>query len=96
MIKRTCPACGTVNYSADSLRDWSCCQCGERIKRTAGIVRPAPSQIKKVEFDGPCPFLTCLKTGPHSHSVCPECGAVRHGKPSCPECRKHTGKIERD
>ena len=39
MIKRTCPACGTVNYSADSLRDWICCQCGARIKRTAGMVK---------------------------------------------------------
>ena len=89
MIKRTCPACGTVNYSADSLRDWSCCKCGAKVPRPA-------NKKKKVEFDGPCPFATCLETGPHSHPVCPECGAVRHGNPSCPECRKHTGKIERD
>ena len=31
--------------------------------------------------DGPCPFLTCLETEPHTHAVCPDCGAVRYGNP---------------
>lgn len=30
-------------------------------------------------FDGPCPALTCLETGPHTHAACAECGAFRHG-----------------
>ena len=30
---------------------------------------------------GPCPFLTCLIPGPHTHAVCPDCGAVRYGNP---------------
>lgn len=37
--------------------------------------------------DGPCPFLTCLETGPHEHAVCPTCGAVRYGNPFyCQTC----------
>lgn len=37
--------------------------------------------------NGPCPFLTCLETGPHEHPVCPDCGAVRYGNPfGCPTC----------
>ena len=42
-----------------------------------------------MQFDGPCPFATCLETGPHTHEICPACGAVRHGNLFCPECRKH-------
>jgi len=41
-----------------------------------------------VHFGGPCPFLTCLETGPHEHPVCPECGAVRYGNFYCPVCRR--------
>lgn len=44
-----------------------------------------------VPFDGSCPFLTCLETGPHVHPVCPECGAVRYGNIFCGECRKQAG-----
>lgn len=44
-------------------------------------------------FDGPCPFLTCLETGPHTHDVCPECNAVRHGNMYCKTCRKHHGIV---
>jgi hypothetical protein len=40
-----------------------------------------------VNLDGPCPFLTCLAPGPHSHPICPECGAVRFGNLFCPTCR---------
>lgn len=39
-----------------------------------------------VEIDGYCPFLTCLKTGPHTHPVCPACGAVRYGNLFCTTC----------
>jgi predicted amidophosphoribosyltransferase len=36
---------------------------------------------------GPCPFLTCLETGPHEHPVCPDCEAVRYGNPFyCATC----------
>ncbi len=45
-------------------------------------------QAKTVDFDGPCPFLTCLNSEPHSHDVCPECGAVRYGNFFCDFCRK--------
>ena len=44
-------------------------------------------------FDGPCPFLTCLETGPHTHDVCPECNAVRHGNICCKTCRKYHGIV---
>ncbi len=40
-----------------------------------------------VEFEGPCPFATCLETGAHAHPRCPSCGAVRFGKLSCRRCR---------
>lgn len=43
--------------------------------------------IDNVELPGPCPFLLCVQTGPHSHSICPECGAVRHGNIGCKTCR---------
>lgn len=45
------------------------------------------AEQKFVHFDGPCPFLLCMETGPHDHGVCPECGAVRYGNISCPTCR---------
>lgn len=48
------------------------------------------SEAKTIEFDGPCPFATCLKTEKHSHPICPECGAVRFGNLSCGECKKQS------
>ena len=45
--------------------------------------------VREIQFDGLCPFLTCLEEGPHSHPVCPTCGAVRYGNICCPECRSH-------
>lgn len=45
--------------------------------------------VKYVEYDGPCPFLTCLATGPHKHPICPKCGAVRYGNIYCDECRRN-------
>lgn len=45
--------------------------------------------VKQMHFDGPCPFLTCLKTEPHDHPICPKCGAVRYGNLYCEECRNH-------
>lgn len=45
--------------------------------------------MSDVTFDGACPFLTCLEEGPHSHPVCPDCGAVRWGNLFCPTCREH-------
>ena len=44
-----------------------------------------------ITFDGPCPFLTCFKTEPHTHPICPACGAVRYGNLYCEECRSHWG-----
>ena len=43
----------------------------------------------KVEFEGSCPFLMCLETLPHSHPVCPDCGAVRFGNLGCKTCREY-------
>lgn len=42
----------------------------------------------RVNFDGPCPFLTCLETGPHSHEACPDCDAMRYANFNCPTCRR--------
>jgi hypothetical protein len=39
--------------------------------------------------EGLCPFLLCNIKGPHKHSVCPDCGAVRHGNFGCPTCRAY-------
>jgi hypothetical protein len=33
-----------------------------------------------------CPFLMCLETGPHTHPICPTCGAVRYGAIQCTTC----------
>ena len=44
--------------------------------------------VKTVEVDGYCPFLLCVRTGPHVHSVCPVCGAVRYGNMFCDECKR--------
>lgn len=38
-------------------------------------------------FDGPCPFLVCLRTDAHEHPVCGTCGAVRYGNSNCDECK---------
>lgn len=46
------------------------------------------SAPRTIAFDGPCPFLLCLETGPHTHPVCPDCGAVRYGNLSCTTCRE--------
>lgn len=48
-----------------------------------------------VHFDGPCPFLTCLETGPHDHPVCPDCGAVDFGNFSCSTCQQNNRTAER-
>lgn len=48
-----------------------------------------PDTEKYVHFDGPCPFLMCLETGPHDHPICPDCGAVRYGNLFCKTCRSH-------
>jgi hypothetical protein len=45
--------------------------------------------VETIHFDGVCPFLMCLETGPHDHPICPKCGAVRYGNIGCPECRAH-------
>jgi hypothetical protein len=31
---------------------------------------------KRLDFEGICPFLSCMEEGPHSHGICPQCGAV--------------------
>lgn len=46
-------------------------------------------RVKTMDFDGPCPFISCLETNPHSHPICPKCGAVKYGNAMCDECRKH-------
>jgi hypothetical protein len=49
--------------------------------------------VKVIWFDGPCPFLTCLKTTRHSHPVCPKCDTVRYANIfNCDECRANRGK----
>lgn len=45
--------------------------------------------IDAIFIGGPCPFLTCLETGPHGHDVCPACGAVRFGNIGCRTCLLH-------
>lgn len=35
-----------------------------------------------------CPYITCLVREPHTHPVCPDCGAVRYGNISCDTCRQ--------
>lgn len=47
------------------------------------------SKATEIFFLGVCPFLTCLRTEPHSHPICPECGAVRYGNIFCAFCRDH-------
>lgn len=44
---------------------------------------------KLMHFDSVCPFLMCLETGPHSHEICPKCGAVWYGNIYCDECMNH-------
>lgn len=51
----------------------------------SGVIRGTDSIL----IGGPCPFLTCLETGPHGHDVCPECDAVRFGNPYCRHCVTH-------
>lgn len=38
-----------------------------------------------------CPFLLCLVAEPHTHPVCPDCGAVRYGNAFCGTCRELRG-----
>lgn len=38
-----------------------------------------------------CPFVSCLVTEPHTHPVCPDCGAVRYGNVCCDTCRQLRG-----
>lgn len=47
-----------------------------------------------VHFDGSCPFLFCLKTGPHDHPVCEKCGAVRYGNFRCDTCQVNRPAID--
>ena len=42
-----------------------------------------------IKLQGPCAFLTCTARGPHSHPVCPDCGAVRFGNAFCTTCRSN-------
>lgn len=48
---------------------------------------PSITSASAVFTDGPCPFLTCLETGPHGHDICPHCGAVKSGNAFCGTCR---------
>jgi hypothetical protein len=43
-------------------------------------------------FDGPCPFLLCLKKEPHLHPICPECRSVRYSNQLCKTCREYNAK----
>ncbi len=40
-----------------------------------------------------CPFLFCVRTEPHEHSICPECGAVRYGNRFCATCRAYPREL---
>ena len=33
-----------------------------------------------------CPFLACVVRQPHTHPICPDCGAVRYGNIMCRTC----------
>ena len=46
------------------------------------------TEPKSIHFEGACPFLTCLETGPHDHEVCPVCDAVRYANLFCNTCRQ--------
>lgn len=41
-----------------------------------------------MRFEGSCPFVSCTKTYPHDHAVCPDCGAVGFGNTFCNTCVK--------
>lgn len=41
----------------------------------------------KMDFEGLCPFITCIEHRAHSHTICPECHAVRYGNMHCEHCR---------
>lgn len=43
-------------------------------------------------FDGSCPFLLCIEQEPHTHPICPLCGAVKFGNVCCETCRKNWEK----
>ena len=47
----------------------------------------------EIKFDGYCPFLGCIETGPHSHKVCQACGTVNYSNFYCSDCRKELAKI---
>jgi hypothetical protein len=47
------------------------------------------TEVKYVEYDGPCPFLFCMATGKHKHPVCPKCGALMYGNVFCDECKRN-------
>ncbi len=47
-----------------------------------------------VVFDGLCPCISCPETGPHSHPICPKCGAVKFGNANCEECRSYWKRFE--
>lgn len=49
-----------------------------------------------VFIDGPCPFLTCLDTGPHGHDVCPDCSAVRFGNMCCATCVRSCDRLSEE
>jgi hypothetical protein len=44
--------------------------------------------MRLLEIERYCPFLLCQRKGPHTHSVCPVCGAVRYGNLFCEECKR--------
>lgn len=44
--------------------------------------------VQVMKFDGLCPFI-CFEEGPHSHPICPKCGAVNYGNAFCDECRRN-------
>lgn len=49
----------------------------------------SPLQAERtIHFDGPCPFLLCLKVWSHNHPVCGDCGAVNYGSLFCATCKE--------
>lgn len=39
-------------------------------------------------WPGPCPYVSCVEQGPHSHGVCATCGADNHGNANRADCAR--------
>lgn len=93
LAERLCGACDLEATRALFSNDWEWDDDADMVDWWRELYESLLEEMGGVtiHLDGPCPMVSCLKTGPHDHESCPDCGAVDFGNPLCPTCKSEVG-----